>query len=194
MNVDQDSLDLTVFYPRLRVVRLLAMDVDGVLTDGRLGYDDSGAELKSFHVHDGLGLALLRFLEIKIAWITGRANPVVERRASELGVTSLLLGVKDKGAALHTLGQSFALQREQIAYIGDDWNDLPAFMQSGVKIAVANAIREVKAESDFVTRLPGGSGAVREVCEALLEAHGMRETVLRDYLASLCAGSGRSAQ
>ncbi len=184
-------MDLT---QKLAGVRLLAMDVDGVLTDGAIGYDDRGAELKHFHVHDGLGLTLLKILGVSVAWISGRSSPVIERRGRELGITHLLPGVTDKGAALSALESSLGFQRDEVAYIGDDWNDLPAFAICGVKIAVANARREVLAEADFVTASCGGQGAVREVCERLMDAHGAREAVLRAYLASIRSGSDGTKQ
>jgi 3-deoxy-D-manno-octulosonate 8-phosphate phosphatase (KDO 8-P phosphatase) len=169
-------------------IRLLAMDVDGVLTDGTLGYSSDGGETKRFHVHDGLGLTLLASLGIQIAWISGRANPAVERRARELGVGLMLQGVRDKQGALEQLAQTAGVSVEEIAYIGDDWNDLGAFAACGLRIAVADARPEVREQADFITVASGGAGAVREVCDALLEARGIREQVLTDYLTSLRTG------
>ena len=182
------------FAPSLADIRLLAMDVDGVLTDGTLGCRSDGSEEKRFHVHDGLGLALITSIGIDVAWISGRVNPAVERRASELGVGRLLQGIRDKRTALQEMAQEAGLSAHEIAYIGDDWNDLGAFAACGVKIAVANARREVRDRADFVTHAPGGHGAVREVCDALLDARHLSAQVLEDYLRSLVTGSSLGRQ
>jgi 3-deoxy-D-manno-octulosonate 8-phosphate phosphatase (KDO 8-P phosphatase) len=187
---DKPSEDPSALQPgsAMARIRLLAMDVDGVLTDGTLGYSSDGSETKRFHVHDGLGLTLIASLGIQVAWISGRANPAVERRARELGVGMLLQGVRDKQAALEQLAQTAGVSADEIAYIGDDWNDLGAFAASGLRIAVADARREVREQADFVTDAIGGYGAVREVCDALLDARAMREQVLEDYLQALHTG------
>lgn len=184
---------LSAVHSALVAVRLLAMDVDGVLTDGCLGYGSDGAEEKRFHVHDGMGMTLVKRLGVQIAWISGRSNPGVERRAGELGVT-LLEGVKDKERALRQLEHSLNLTSSQIAYIGDDWNDLGAFAASGVRIAVADARPEVRERADLITRSAGGRGAVREVCDALLDAQTTRLRALEDYLESLRAGVAPAGQ
>jgi 3-deoxy-D-manno-octulosonate 8-phosphate phosphatase (KDO 8-P phosphatase) len=176
---------------KLARIRLLAMDVDGVLTDGTIAFDSSGGQSKRFQVADGLGLVVLRQAGILIAWVSGRADAVVVRRAEELQIAHLLQGVRDKGAALEQLRTDLGLARDEIAYIGDDWNDLLAFDAVGTRIAVANAVEEVKAQADLVTQARGGEGAVREVCDALLEARGIREASLKTYLESL-RGSGES--
>jgi len=179
----------TPLHAALAHIRLLAMDVDGVLTDGTLGYSSDGSETKRFHVHDGLGLTLLAMLGVPVAWISGRVNPAVERRAGELGVKHLLQGVRDKQSALEQLAQSSNVAIDEIAYIGDDWNDLGAFAACGFRIAVADARREVRDQADFVTDAPGGYGAVREICDAILDARAMREQLLNEYLRSLRSGS-----
>ncbi len=168
-------------------IRLLAMDVDGVLTDGTLAYSSDGSETKRFHVHDGLGLTLIASLGIRIVWISGRANPAVERRARELGIDALLEGVRDKQSALEAIVRNDGMERDQVAYIGDDWNDLGAFAACGFRIAVANARPEVREKADFITVASGGNGAVREVCDALIEAHVGREKALENYLKALQA-------
>jgi len=179
----------TPLHAALARIRLLAMDVDGVLTDGTLGYSSDGSETKRFHVHDGLGLTLLAMLGVQIAWISGRIHPAVERRAGELGVKHLLQGVRDKQSALEHLTQSSNVSVEEIAYIGDDWNDLGAFAACGFRIAVADARREVRDQADYVTDTPGGYGAVREICDAILDARAMREQILDAYLKSLRSGA-----
>jgi 3-deoxy-D-manno-octulosonate 8-phosphate phosphatase (KDO 8-P phosphatase) len=175
-------------------IRLLAMDVDGVLTDGTLGYHSNGSEDKRFHVHDGFGLTLMASIRVDVVWISGRINPAVERRAQELGRIRLLQGVRDKRTSLQSLMQAAGLARDEVAYVGDDWNDLGAFAACGLRIAVADARREVRDRADFVTVAAGGRGAVREVCEALLDAHGTREQALEDYLTALHAGSTSGRQ
>jgi 3-deoxy-D-manno-octulosonate 8-phosphate phosphatase (KDO 8-P phosphatase) len=167
---------------QLAQARLLVMDVDGVLTDGTIGYSSDGAEQRRFHVADGVGIVALRQIGITVAWISGRANTMVERRAAELGVYHVLQNVREKGGALQRLAGELSLESSQIAYIADDWNDLPAFEVAGTRIAVADAAAEVKAGADYVTERSGGQGAVREVCEAILEARGAREACLRAYL------------
>ena len=181
---------------RLASIRLLAMDVDGVLTDGALSYDSEGAEHKRFHVADGLGLVLLRQLGVEIAWISGRASDPVERRARELGVRHVMQGVRDKSKALRELCSALAIPLGATAYIGDDWNDLPALAIAGVGIAVANAAEEVKQAAAIVTCDAGGQGAVREVCMRLIEARGVRDSCLKNYLASLVepAADGMAGQ
>jgi len=160
------------------------MDVDGVLTDGAIAYSEQG-ETKRFHVADGLGLTALRLMGYTIAWISGRESAAVSRRASELKIPHLLAGARDKAQTLRELMTQIGCAKEQTAYIGDDWNDLPAFETAGVSIAVANAAVEVRLRADCVTERAGGQSAVREVCDALLEATGMREAALQAYLSLL---------
>ncbi len=169
----------------LRETRLLAMDVDGVLTDGAVIFDDAGREQKRFHVADGLGLVLMRLMGVEGVWITGRVSSIVARRAEALRVELVLQGVRDKGAALAQIIEERGLSRAAVAYVGDDWNDLPALALAGTPIAVANAAGEVKAAARYVTQRSGGQGAIREVCEALLDARGEREVCLQRYLNSL---------
>lgn len=174
---------------RLAGIRLLAMDVDGVLTDGTLGFDSEGREHKRFHVADGLGLVLVRQIGVEVAWITGRASAIVERRARELGIRHVLQGTRDKRAALLRLCAGLfppdGLPLAAVAYIGDDWNDLPALCIAGVAISVPNGASEAQAAAHLVTQRLGGQGAVREVCEWILEAKGQRQSCLAAYLASL---------
>ncbi len=194
MQPRSDELSSDLSPAPLAGIRLLAMDVDGVLTDGTLGYSSDGSEVKRFHVHDGLGLTLLLATGIQIAWISGRVSPAVERRARELGVGHLLQGVRDKQNALQGLANSADITAHEIAYIGDDWNDLGAFYACGVKIAVADARGEVRARADYVTVAMGGHGAVREVCDALLAARQQWDQVLADYLRSLTTDSSLGRQ
>jgi 3-deoxy-D-manno-octulosonate 8-phosphate phosphatase (KDO 8-P phosphatase) len=169
----------------LKSVRLLAMDVDGVLTDGTLGFDDQGREQKHFHVADGMGMTAIRIAGISVAWLSGRMSAAVTARAADLQISCVLQGMKNKGAALMQIAKNLALPLEAVAFVGDDWNDIAAFEVSGVRIAVANADTQVRQAADFVTVRTGGHGAIREVCDALLEAQGLTAQVLSRYLATL---------
>lgn len=155
-----------------RRVRLLAMDVDGVLTDGRILLDSQGCELKGFHVHDGQGIVLAHRAGLQTAWMSGRSSEAVTQRASELGVAWLYQGISDKYRVLQELLRQTALSADAIAYIGDDLGDLPIMRCVGLPIAVADARPEVRAYATWVTRQPGGHGAVREVIDLVLRAQG----------------------
>lgn len=170
---------------RLARVRLLALDVDGTLTDGTIGYDDTGRETKQFSIHDGLGIVLARFVGLETAWITGRTSPLVERRARELGVKFLFQGVRDKTVVLTDVAIRNGLSIENIAYMGDDLNDLPALQIAGAAIAPANAAPEVLSAAHYVTPRSGGSGAVRDAITAILHARGDYNAALAAYLVSL---------
>lgn len=174
---------------RLIPLRLLAMDIDGVLTDGRITWaisaDGTLIEAKSFDVKDGLGISFALASGLQVAWITGRRSPLVARRAEELKVTHLCQGARDKQAVLTGLTARLGLATEQVLYLGDDLNDLPAFRAAGVKVAVADAAQEVRAAADWVTDLPGGKGAVREVIDAVLAAQERREEAVRIFLDQL---------
>lgn len=165
----------------LSQVKLLALDVDGVLTDGGVYYDDAGNETKRFHIQDGLGLVLARLAGLPVAWITGRQSAVVERRARELNVAHLRQGVSNKAEALADIAAICHVGAEHTAYMGDDLNDLPALRWAGVPLAPANARPEVQAIAEYVTTVPGGSGAVREAVEAILKARGEYDQAVETY-------------
>ncbi|HEX4647253.1 MAG TPA: HAD-IIIA family hydrolase [Steroidobacteraceae bacterium] len=156
-------------------IRLLVLDVDGVLTDGRLYYGARGEVLKVFHVHDGLGLVELRRAGVEVAVISGRRSPMVSARCRELGVRHVHQGVPDKLAALARLCALLRVQPSACACVGDDLPDVPLMRRVGLSFAVADAHREVRRAADVVTRRGGGRGAVREVCDHLL-ALGKRRT------------------
>lgn len=164
-------------------IRLLICDVDGVLTDGRIVYDSSGAETKAFNVRDGSGLKYWARAGDgrQAAILTGRASTVVERRAEELGITLLEQEAKDKAPALERLLRAAGVSGDQAAYVGDDLPDLPAFWRVGYRIAVADAVAEVRQAADYVTHLGGGAGAVREVIEMLLRAQGAWAGIMERY-------------
>lgn len=151
-------------------VRLLVLDVDGVLTDGRLYYGARGEALKAFHVRDGLGVKLLAAADIKVAVISGRRSSMTARRCRELGVEHLLQGVEDKLAAFHRLRARLGVTSDACACVGDDLPDVPLMREVGLSFAVADAHPQARNAAHLVTRLPGGRGAVREVCDYLLDA------------------------
>ena len=167
---------------RARAVRLLLLDVDGVLTDGGLRYDDGGGEAKTFHVHDGHGLKLLQGQGIPVGIVTSRQSPLVQRRARELGLAHLRQGCADKRTALEALLAETGLAADAVAYVGDDVIDLPAMRRVGLAIAVADAHPELRARAHWTTGRPGGRGAVREVCDLLLAAQGRLDAALAPYL------------
>jgi 3-deoxy-D-manno-octulosonate 8-phosphate phosphatase (KDO 8-P phosphatase) len=162
-----------------RAIRLLVLDVDGVLTDGRLYFGARGEALKAFHVHDGLGIAELQRHGITVAVISGRRSRAVSTRCRELGVRHLHQGVRDKLAVLERLRARLAVPLSACAAVGDDLPDLPLLNAVALAFAVANAHPAVQRAARFVTRLPGGAGAVREVCDALLARRAQRPTQRR---------------
>jgi YrbI family 3-deoxy-D-manno-octulosonate 8-phosphate phosphatase len=151
-------------------VRLLVMDVDGVLTDGGIYYTERGDEIKRFDVRDGQGLVLLRQAGVLTAVITRRRSAIVQRRADELGIVEVHQGATDKRALLESLLARHGLLAAQVAYVGDDVGDLPAMQLVGVPVAVADAVPAVKAAAVYVTRARPGHGAIRELCDVILEA------------------------
>jgi 3-deoxy-D-manno-octulosonate 8-phosphate phosphatase (KDO 8-P phosphatase) len=164
-----------------RRIRLLALDVDGVLTDGSVTYSSAGEELKSFNIKDGVGIKLLQRAGIEVAIITGRSSPMVERRAQELGIGTILQGREDKLTALRELCAERSLTLEECAYMGDDLPDLAAIRAAGVGLTVAAAVVAVSDAADWCASRDGGAGAVREACEALLEARGQRAELEAGY-------------
>ena len=155
---------------RARRIRLLVLDVDGVLTDGRLHISATGEEVKIFHVRDGSGLVALQRAGVAVAIISGRASAAVTRRATELGIAHVCQGIGDKGAALDALCRELALAKHEIACVGDDTPDIPMFERAGISVAVADAHPAAVARADWVTQARGGRGAVREICDLLLAA------------------------
>ncbi len=166
-----------------RQIRLLILDVDGVLTDGKLFFDYQGNEFKAFHAHDGHGIKMLQQTGIEIAVISGRDSLIVTKRMEELDVTLVYQGQRDKRAAFQDVLQKLNLTPQQVAYVGDDVVDLPIMTQVGLAIAVANANAPVKAFADWTTTLSGGLGAVREVCDMIMQAQNNFESLLNEYLA-----------
>jgi len=153
-------------------IRLLVLDVDGVLTDGGLYYLDSGGYAVRFHVRDGMALAMARRAGLALGLVSGRPTPQVRRRAEELRIDEVHLDVRDKGAVIEEIMARRGLPAAAAAYVGDDLVDLPAMARVGLPIAVADAVDAVRAAARYVTRARGGHGAVREVVDLLLEARG----------------------
>ncbi len=151
-------------------IKLLILDVDGVMTDGRIIMNARGEEIKRFHVRDGYGIKCLLDAGIDVVIITGRKSKVVEFRAKELGIQEVYLGVKEKGSVCRELIERKNLIKDEVCCMGDDLPDLSMFIQAGVCIAVADAAAEVRNAASYVTEQRGGHGAVREVCELILKA------------------------
>jgi 3-deoxy-D-manno-octulosonate 8-phosphate phosphatase (KDO 8-P phosphatase) len=169
----------------MKNVQLLILDVDGTLTDGGLFFTESGESLKRFHAQDGLGIVLAKHVDLKVAWITGRKSPLVEKRASDLGVAALRMGVHDKASAVREVCAALEISPEDTAFMGDDLNDLPGFSAVGVKLAPANAVPYVRERADWVSTRNGGDGAVREAIDAILSVRGDFDVAVSRYLASL---------
>ncbi len=166
---------------QLAKIKLLLLDVDGVLTDGRIIYDNQGSELKAFDVKDGHGLKMLQRAGIKIGIITGRSSRVVTRRAEELGIEILYQGALQKLEPYQQILSDFNITDEQVAYVGDDVVDLPILQRVGFSATVADAVPEVLPLVDYVASRPGGRGAVREICDLLLRASGQWDELTKRY-------------
>jgi 3-deoxy-D-manno-octulosonate 8-phosphate phosphatase (KDO 8-P phosphatase) len=151
-------------------VRLLVLDVDGVLTDGGLWVAADGSVSKRFFVRDGSGIVRLQRAGTPVCWLTGRADPAVAARAKELGVTRLISGSRDKADALQSLALNMGVSLDEIAYVGDDLLDLPAIRLAGISVAPSDADEAVRAEVDLVSSIAGGQGVVRWVCDRLIAA------------------------
>ena len=162
-------------------IALVIFDVDGVMSDGQLYYSNTQEELKAFNVQDGLGIKMLHLANVKTAIITGRKSDIVKKRAQELNIAYLMQGREDKLQAALELAHTLGIAPENIAYIGDDLPDLSAIQMLGFGVAVHNASPHVKAIADYQTTLSGGHGAIREVCEFILDAQNKLETLINAY-------------
>ena len=163
-------------------LKLLILDVDGVLTDGKLFFDDQGKEYKSFHARDGHGIKLLRQTGVEVAVISGRKSHSVELRMKSLGIEHVYQGYEDKVGAFEEITRKMGLTFDQAAHVGDDLLDLPIMLRVGLAIAVKDANFAVKQRADWCTCLPGGQGAVREVCDLIMQAQGTFADVVATYL------------
>ena len=163
-------------------VKLLLMDCDGVLTDGRIWLLESGEDQKAFHTRDGLGIELLHRAGLQSGIISGRTSTAVERRAQALGISFVSQGCADKQKAFfETLAQA-GVTNAEVAFVGDDLNDIPLMLQSGLGVAVADAATETREHAHYVTSAPGGRGAIREVVELILKSQGRWSDLVRHYL------------
>lgn len=166
---------------RARPLKLLLLDVDGVLTDGSIIYTPDGQEIKAFSTRDGLGLRLVQKAGLQVGLITARSSEVVQRRADNLGISLVYQGAGRKLEVYRRILAEQGLTPEQTAYVGDDWLDLPILTRAGLAVAVADAAPEVREVAHYVTEQPGGRGAVREVCDLIVEARGQHAALLAEY-------------
>jgi 3-deoxy-D-manno-octulosonate 8-phosphate phosphatase (KDO 8-P phosphatase) len=171
----------TLDQSRFARIKLVALDVDGTLTDGSLTFDENGALLQTFHVRDGFAMVAARRAGIIIAWISGRASLVAEKRFAELGLHHCQLACADKAQAMRDLQAQYNLTPEECCFVGDDLPDLPAFSQCGLRVAVADSVQEILDAANYVTKAGGGRGAAREIIEHILAAQGHWETLLEKF-------------
>ncbi|KAA8734685.1 HAD-IIIA family hydrolase [Acinetobacter qingfengensis] len=170
-----------ILLEKARHIQALVLDVDGILSDGFVTLTNSGDEIKSFDIRDGLGMKLVQKTGVKVAIITGRKSNIVEKRMTDLGVDLIFQGREDKGVALREACAQLGLLPEDCIYMGDDWPDLSAFAIAGMKVTVPNGHVEVRRRADLVTQAYGGRGAVREVCDLLLQAKDQYDNLLEQY-------------
>lgn len=167
---------------KAKKLKLLILDVDGVLTDGKLFFDNQGNEYKAFHAQDGHGIKLLRQTGVEIAVISGRKSPVVELRMKNLGIGHVYQGHEDKRAMFAEIIDKMGLSAGQVAYVGDDLLDLPIMRRVGLSVAVNDANPIVKHYADWCTSRCGGQGAVREVCDLIMQAQDHFDDIVNAYL------------
>jgi 3-deoxy-D-manno-octulosonate 8-phosphate phosphatase (KDO 8-P phosphatase) len=167
---------------RARRIRALVLDVDGVLTDGRMVLSERGDELKGFHTHDGLAINFAKRAGLRVAFVTGEKATIAQHRGSKLGVDEILLGVRRKGDAVDALCARWDLTSDQVAYMGDDLIDIPALERVGLAMTVADAVAEVRAAAHVVMRARGGHGAVREAVELILRAQGRWGALVEEFV------------
>lgn len=163
-------------------IKLLLMDCDGVLTDGRIWLFESGEEQKGFHTRDGLGIDLLHRAGLRSGIISGRTSSAVETRARTLGMSFLIQGHEDKVQAFADVLDQAGVNRDEVSYVGDDLNDIPLIVQSGLGVAVADADPETREHAHYVTKAPGGFGAVREVIELILKSQGRWDDLIKRFV------------
>ena len=168
---------------RVQRIKLLLLDVDGVLTDGRLYFSNQGDEFKTFSTLDGHGIKMLQKSGVKVGIITGRTSNLVAKRASDLGIKILIQGREDKWDALQEILSSHPLPLEEIAFMGDDWPDLTVMCRVGLSLTPANAHESVLERSHWQSQARGGEGAVREACDMIMKAQNTYDRLLESYLA-----------
>ena len=182
MMINTKSTSPEALGEKAKKIKLLILDVDGVLTDGRLFFDNEGNEYKSFHARDGHGIKLLRQTGVEVAVISGRKSKMVALRMQNLGIELVYQGYENKRSAFNDIIEKTGVTPEQTAHVGDDLLDLPIMTKVGLAIAVSDANYVVRHYADWCTALPGGQGAVREVCDFLMQAQGNLEDIINTYL------------
>ena len=166
---------------KIKKIKLVVLDVDGVLTDASLNYSQDGMEIKKFNVRDGLGIKFLMKSGIEVAIITGRISQATAKRAKELGIKHVFQGFKKKRKTFEKLLEKLQLKREEACFIGDDLIDVPVLLQVGFACAVSDAVPEVKEVADYVSKVKGGLGAVREIIELILKTQNKWENILAEF-------------
>jgi 3-deoxy-D-manno-octulosonate 8-phosphate phosphatase (KDO 8-P phosphatase) len=179
---EKSQISLAKSVEKAKKLKLLILDVDGVLTDGKLFFDNEGNEYKSFHARDGHGIKLLRQTGVEVAVISGRKSNSVALRMKSLGIDHVYQGHENKRAAFYEILEKTGITEEQAAHVGDDLLDLPIMTRVGLAVAVADANFAVKQRADWCTTLPGGCGAVREVCDFIMQAQGHFDEIVNAYL------------
>ena len=182
MMTEKSQTSLIKAVEKAQKLKLLILDVDGVLTDGKLFFDNQGNEYKSFHARDGHGIKLLRQTGVEVAVISGRKSNSVALRMKNLGIEHVYQGHENKQAAFNEIIEKMGIMPEQAAHVGDDLLDLPIMTRVGFAIAVSDANFAVKQRADWCTTLSGGHGAVREVCDFIMQAQGHFDEVVNAYL------------
>ncbi|MFH0910165.1 MAG: HAD family hydrolase [Planctomycetota bacterium] len=182
---------MTLPREKLLPIKLLVLDVDGVMTDGRMGYSEDGQEIKFFDVHDGAGLKYWHRAGLQSALLSGKSSPILEHRAKELGISALCTQAKDKALGLKKILDTLKIAREAAAYMGDDLTDIPAMRLCALSLAVGSAVPEVRDFADGVTQHSGGHGAVREAVEFILKAQGKWAQILECYFPPEPPGSAQ---
>lgn len=177
-------MTLSEIQERAARIKLLLMDCDGVLTDGRIWVLEEGGDQKTFHTRDGLGIELLHRAGLKSGIISGRTSDAVERRARGLGMSFVRQGCEEKRKAFAETLREADVTNAEVAFIGDDLNDIPLMLQSGLGVAVADAAPEARERAHYVTNARGGRGAVREVVELILKSQGRWDDLVKKYLAT----------
>jgi 3-deoxy-D-manno-octulosonate 8-phosphate phosphatase (KDO 8-P phosphatase) len=177
------NLTATDIAQRASRIKLLLLDVDGVLTDGRLYFNNQGDELKAFNTLDGHGIKMLQKSGVKVGVITGRTSLLVAKRAENLGISILVQGREDKWEALQEILQSHPLELEEIAFMGDDWPDLSVMTRVGLALTPANGQSSVLEHAHWQSQRCGGEGAVRDACDLIMKAQNTYNTLLSTYLA-----------
>lgn len=166
-------------------IKLIIFDCDGVLTDGRIIYGDGRQDIKNFDATDGMGLMLLRHIDLPVAVVTGRTSEALALRCQDLKIEHLYQGISRKLECVNQLLQELGLEMENIIYMGDDWNDIPCLRRAAFSVAPANAHEDIQKQVDMVTKHSGGRGAVRELIEYVLTKKGVHERAINSYLESV---------